>query len=104
MDENGDAESNYTLLARKRHLLLPQEYGLYPVGVFTLKENDNKILVSKPAHSASSTGGNFHERDDRLKHQDFQIPMVTIRATRFNIEKLCILPTLCICCVSMKKQ
>jgi hypothetical protein len=52
MDENGDAESNYTLLARKRHLVFPQEYGLYPVGVFTLKENDNKILVSKPACSA----------------------------------------------------
>ena len=47
MDEKGDAESNYTLLARKRHLLIPQEYGLYPVGVFTLKENDNRILVSK---------------------------------------------------------
>lgn len=56
MDENGDAESNYTLLARKRHLLFPQEYGLYPVGVFTLKENDNKILVSKPTSSATIHG------------------------------------------------
>jgi atrial natriuretic peptide receptor A len=56
MDENGDAESNYTLLARKRHLLFPREYGLYPVGVFTLKENDNKILVSKPAPYASIYG------------------------------------------------
>lgn len=56
MDENGDAESNYTLLARKRHLLFPQQYGLYPVGVFTLKENDNKILVSKPAPSAVNHG------------------------------------------------
>ena len=56
MDENGDAESNYTLLARKRHHLFPQEYGLYPVGVFTLKENDNKILVSKPVLSATIYG------------------------------------------------
>jgi atrial natriuretic peptide receptor A len=56
MDGNGDAEGNYTLLARKRHFLFPQEYGLYPVGVFTLKENDNKILVSKPAPSAINHG------------------------------------------------
>jgi len=56
MDEKGDAESNYTLLARKRHLLFPQEYGLYPVGVFTLKENDNRILVSKSAPSATLYG------------------------------------------------
>ena len=56
MDENGDAEGNYTLLARKRHLLFPQDYGLYPVGVFTLKENDNKILVSKSALSAINHG------------------------------------------------
>jgi atrial natriuretic peptide receptor A len=56
MDENGDAEGNYTLLARKRHLMFPQEYGLYPVGVFTLKENDNKILVSKSGPYASFHG------------------------------------------------
>jgi atrial natriuretic peptide receptor A len=46
MDENGDAEGNYTLLARKPHLVMPHEYGLYPVGVFTLKENDSRRLVS----------------------------------------------------------
>jgi hypothetical protein len=46
MDQNGDAEGNYTLVARKSHHILPQQYGLYPVGVFTLKENDNRILVS----------------------------------------------------------
>ncbi|PNF22648.1 hypothetical protein B7P43_G07108 [Cryptotermes secundus] len=44
MDQNGDAEGNYTLLARKPHHIYPQQYGLYPVGVFTLKKNDNRLL------------------------------------------------------------
>jgi atrial natriuretic peptide receptor A len=46
MDQNGDAEGNYTLLARKSHHIFPQQYGLYPIGVFTLKEDDNRLLVS----------------------------------------------------------
>jgi hypothetical protein len=46
MDHNGDAEGNYTLLARKPHRIFPQQYGLYPVGVFSLKQNDNRLLVS----------------------------------------------------------
>ncbi|KDR09970.1 Guanylate cyclase 32E, partial [Zootermopsis nevadensis] len=44
MDQNGDAEGNYTLLARKPHHISPHEYGLYPVGVFTLRENHDGLL------------------------------------------------------------
>jgi atrial natriuretic peptide receptor A len=46
MDQNGDAEGNYTLLVRKPHHIFPQQFGLYPVGVFTLQENENRLLVS----------------------------------------------------------
>jgi hypothetical protein len=46
MDQNGDAEGNYTVVARKSHHISPQQYGLYPVGVFTLKEDDSRLLVS----------------------------------------------------------
>ncbi|GIY46364.1 hypothetical protein CEXT_639201 [Caerostris extrusa] len=35
MDENGDAEGNYTLIARKPVPGVNGEYGLYPVGVST---------------------------------------------------------------------
>ncbi|PSN49480.1 Receptor-type guanylate cyclase Gyc76C [Blattella germanica] len=43
MDENGDAEGNYTLLARQPHHLYPQEYGLYPVGIFTHSQDDSVL-------------------------------------------------------------
>ncbi|GIY94068.1 guanylate cyclase 32E [Caerostris extrusa] len=39
MDENGDAEGNYTLISRRKVPEQPGEYGLYPVGVFQLPEN-----------------------------------------------------------------
>lgn len=47
MDENGDAEGNYTLLGRRPHHHTPGDYGLYPVGLFTL---GNKIPVSYFTH------------------------------------------------------
>lgn len=46
IDENGDAEGNYTLLARKPHHAIPESYGLYPVGVFTRQQNTSKLPVS----------------------------------------------------------
>lgn len=46
MDENGDAEGNYTLIARKPLKDNPKEYGLFPVGVFTLHRTDSKLPVS----------------------------------------------------------
>lgn len=36
MDENGDAAGNYTILGRRPHHLTPGEFGLYPIGLFTL--------------------------------------------------------------------
>lgn len=46
MDENGDAEGNYTLIARQ-HVpgSLPGDYGLFPVGVFQLHENRSAMPV-----------------------------------------------------------
>ncbi|GAB6020731.1 hypothetical protein CHUAL_003395 [Chamberlinius hualienensis] len=45
MDKNGDAEGNYTLTARKPIPFTTNEFGLYPVGVFQLNENDNDIPI-----------------------------------------------------------
>ena len=45
MDENGDAEGNYTLIARKPTPFAPHEFGLYPIGVFQLNENVSSIPV-----------------------------------------------------------
>lgn len=45
IDENGDAEGNYTLLARKPHHEIPQSYGLYPVGLFTREKNNSRLPV-----------------------------------------------------------
>ncbi|KAF4520109.1 hypothetical protein B566_EDAN010265 [Ephemera danica] len=36
MDENGDAEGNYTLVTRQRHRRSPGDFGLYPAGIFQL--------------------------------------------------------------------
>lgn len=35
MDENGDAEGNYTLISRQRHPDPSKGYGLFPAGRFT---------------------------------------------------------------------
>ncbi|XP_071034347.1 guanylate cyclase 32E isoform X3 [Parasteatoda tepidariorum] len=47
MDENGDAEGNYTLIARKHAPGINGGYGLYPVGVFQLHENRSAVPVLK---------------------------------------------------------
>lgn len=44
MDENGDAEGNYTLLARKPNENVPEKYGLYPVGLFIRDKDKNDRL------------------------------------------------------------
>lgn len=46
MDENGDAEGNYTLIARKKLWQTNETFGLFPVGVFTLRSNNSKLPVS----------------------------------------------------------
>lgn len=46
MDENGDAEGNYTLIARNKLKGNEQEYGLFPVGVFSLRRTDSRLPVS----------------------------------------------------------
>lgn len=46
MDENGDAEGNYTLIARKTLANKENEYGLFPVGVFALRRTDSRLPVS----------------------------------------------------------
>mgnify|MGYP005984196577 CR=1 FL=1 len=45
MDENGDAEGNYTLIARKTYNG-DEEFGLFPVGIFALKRSDSRLPVS----------------------------------------------------------
>ncbi|XP_023216984.1 guanylate cyclase 32E-like [Centruroides sculpturatus] len=47
IDENGDAEGNYTLIARKPLNTTRGEYGLYPVGVFQLSENNSAFPILK---------------------------------------------------------
>lgn len=43
MDQNGDAEGNYTLISRKKH---SNHYGLHPIGVFQMPLNSSDIPVS----------------------------------------------------------
>ncbi|XP_074036399.1 guanylate cyclase 32E isoform X2 [Leptinotarsa decemlineata] len=45
MDENADAEGNYTLIARKPLENKENEYGLFPVGVFALRRIDSKLPI-----------------------------------------------------------
>ncbi|XP_064477774.1 guanylate cyclase 32E-like [Ornithodoros turicata] len=47
MDEKGNAEGNYTLIARKEIDGSPGEYGLFPVGMFQLPENSSDLPVLK---------------------------------------------------------
>ncbi|KAG8315278.1 hypothetical protein J6590_074376 [Homalodisca vitripennis] len=47
MDENGDAEGNYTLLGRRPHHLIANDYGLYPVGLFTLGERLPELRLTE---------------------------------------------------------
>ena len=43
IDSNGDAEGNYTLLARRKG---PDGWGIMPVGTFFLNENKTGLPVS----------------------------------------------------------
>lgn len=45
MDENGDAEGNYSLIARKALPDNPGEYGLFPVGIFTVDRTNHALPV-----------------------------------------------------------
>ena len=47
MDENGDAEGNYTLIARKEIPGTSGKYGLFPVAIFQLAENRSNIQASR---------------------------------------------------------
>lgn len=47
IDENGDAEGNYTLIARKALKRNKEEFGLFPVGVFALPPTSSRLPVSK---------------------------------------------------------
>lgn len=53
MDDNGDAEGNYTLIARKPHPLIPGGYGLYPIGIFTHRGKGTNLPVSMMDRSLS---------------------------------------------------
>ena len=44
MDENGDAEGNYTIVARTRNSE-EEAYGLHPIGVFLMPLNSTRIPV-----------------------------------------------------------
>ncbi|GIY64839.1 guanylate cyclase 32E [Caerostris extrusa] len=57
MDENGDAEGNYTLIARKPVPGVNGEYGLYPVGVFQLNENRSTVPVLQFLSDIDWVGG-----------------------------------------------
>lgn len=46
IDENGDAEGNYTVIALKPHPVNRTEYGLYPVAMFSrLQPNVRNLPV-----------------------------------------------------------
>ncbi|XP_044753135.1 guanylate cyclase 32E-like [Coccinella septempunctata] len=45
MDENGDAEGNYTLIARKPLSNNSRGYGLFPVGNFALRNSNTKLPI-----------------------------------------------------------
>ncbi|KAL1497780.1 hypothetical protein ABEB36_008678 [Hypothenemus hampei] len=47
MDENGDAEGNYTLIARKPLRRKRDQFGLFPVGIFALPRTASRLPVSK---------------------------------------------------------
>lgn len=47
IDGNGDAEGNYTLIARKQ---INGTYGIYPIGVFQMPSNSTFLPVSEENH------------------------------------------------------
>lgn len=46
MDQQGDAEGNYTLVGRLPYIGRPGEFGLYPVGVFRYSGENAGLPVS----------------------------------------------------------
>lgn len=46
MDDKGDAEGNYTLIARRELDAVPGEYGLFPIGMFQLPLNGSQLPVN----------------------------------------------------------
>lgn len=64
MDENGDAEGNYTLVSRQRHPDASKGYGLFPAGRFTRLRNLTKNPVNV-AYSLSPLRG--RERMNKKK-------------------------------------
>lgn len=46
MDKNGDAEGNYTVIARRK-TEDNKTYGLYPIGMFLMASNSSEIPVSQ---------------------------------------------------------
>lgn len=47
MDEDGDAEGNYTLIARKTLSGKTEQFGLFPVGIFALPRTAFRLPVSR---------------------------------------------------------
>ncbi|XP_015839153.1 guanylate cyclase 32E [Tribolium castaneum] len=56
MDENGDAEGNYTLIARKTSTG-DEKFGLFPVGIFALKRTDSKLPILHLTDTIDWVGG-----------------------------------------------
>ncbi|GJQ71688.1 hypothetical protein Trydic_g11383 [Trypoxylus dichotomus] len=70
MDENGDAEGNYSLIARKPLPDNPSEYGLFPVGVFTLHRTNDvlpQIFADDCLRKANA------DREEGLEDDDFDV-------------------------------
>ena len=45
MNALGDAEGNYTLIARKLSNTKTSKYGLFPIGVFLMPQNTSDLPV-----------------------------------------------------------
>lgn len=58
MDENGDAEGNYTLIARKALRHNKEQFGLFPVGIFA--RTASRLPVSQLLESCSTALKCFH--------------------------------------------
>lgn len=50
MDQNGDAEGNYSLIARKNR---NDVIGMFPIGVFLMPSNSSDIPVETPESFAT---------------------------------------------------
>ncbi|KFM67071.1 Guanylate cyclase 32E, partial [Stegodyphus mimosarum] len=57
MDQNGDVEGNYSLISRKQVPGKLVDYGLYPVGVFQLSENQSTLPILKFLSEIDWVGG-----------------------------------------------